>query len=56
MEFRAHFEFVFILWKLSVMEHITSGISFKWCDILGDYAKELCEILVFAASYRKSKR
>jgi len=56
MGFTEHLEFVQILWKLSVMEHITSGVSIKWWDILCDYAKELCEVLVGAASYRKSKQ
>ena len=45
MEFTEHLEFVKILWKLRILEHITSGISFKWCDILCDYGKALCDIL-----------
>ena len=56
MGFTEHLEFVQILWTLSVMEHITSGISFSIDEIfLCDYVNELCEILVGPLSYRKSK-
>ena len=56
MGFTEHLGFVQILWTFSVMEHITSGFSFSSWDNLCDYAKELCEILVGAASYRKSEQ